>query len=181
MSKTTTGHRLWQQAAAFAAQYHQGQLRKDGRTPYVSHVFRVAMTVRHVFNCDDETILAAALLHDTIEDTSADYDDLLEVFGTEVADLVAALSKDQRMREDLREAAYDKQLANAPWQARLIKLADMYDNVCDVKTVDQKHGQHSGASTKMRDKAKTVIAYCEGQPKLESALAIVRDKLAECD
>jgi guanosine-3',5'-bis(diphosphate) 3'-pyrophosphohydrolase len=105
--------RLWQQAASFAARQHQGQLRKDGRTPYFAHPVRVALTVRHVFGVDDETALAAALLHDLIEDTTTDYDDLLEMFGKDVADTVAALTKDSRLPEEQREAAYDRQLSVA--------------------------------------------------------------------
>lgn len=122
----------WQHAASFAARAHAGQLRKDGRTPYVAHVFRVALTVRHVFACDDETALCAALLHDTIEDTATDYDDVEKHFGEAVADCVAALTKNMLLREDRRERDYDARLADAPWQARLVKLADVYDNACDL-------------------------------------------------
>ncbi|MCA9299128.1 MAG: bifunctional (p)ppGpp synthetase/guanosine-3',5'-bis(diphosphate) 3'-pyrophosphohydrolase, partial [Phycisphaerales bacterium] len=84
---------MFQRAASFAARRHRHQLRKDGHTPYVAHVYRVAMTVRHVFGCDDLATLAAAVLHDTIEDTDTDFDDIEEAFGTEVALLVAALTK----------------------------------------------------------------------------------------
>src|SRR3954466_10897816 len=122
---------MWQQAASFAARFHHGQFRKDGRTPYIAHPFRVAMTVRDVFGVDDPVALAAALLHDVIEDTTADYDDVEREFGRAVADVVAALTKDMRRPNDAREAEYDRQLAAAPWQARLVKLADVYDNVSD--------------------------------------------------
>src|SRR5688572_21773059 len=118
MSKAS-GH-LWQQAASFAARLHQGQVRKDGKTPYIAHPFRVAMTVRDVFGVDDPVAVAAALLHDVIEDTTADYDDLQREFGAEVARVVAALTKDMRLPEQEREAAYDRQLSTAPWQARLV-------------------------------------------------------------
>lgn len=124
---------LWQRAVAYACFKHRHQLRKDGRTPYVSHVMRVAMTLRQVFGCDDPAALAAALLHDVIEDTTTDYDDLAELFGNDVADLVAALTKNAALAEPVREPAYDAQLAKADWRARLIKLADAYDNLCDTK------------------------------------------------
>ena len=123
--------RLWHKAASVAARFHQGQVRKDGRTPYIAHPMRVALTVRDVFGVDDPVALAAALLHDVIEDTTADYDDLEKEFGAEVAGVVAALTKDMRRPEAQREAEYDSQLAAAPWQARLVKLADVYDNVSD--------------------------------------------------
>lgn len=123
---------MWQAAAAYAAWCHRHQLRKDGETPYVSHVFRVAMTIRDVFGCDDEAVLCAALLHDTIEDTGADYDDVASRFGPTVAGAVAAMTKDMRLPEAERERAYDAQLAAADWRARLIKLADCFDNLSDL-------------------------------------------------
>jgi guanosine-3',5'-bis(diphosphate) 3'-pyrophosphohydrolase len=132
---------LWQEAAAFAARAHRHHLRRDNLTPYVSHPVRVAMTVACVFGFNDETILAAALLHDTLEDTRADYDDLLQRFGKKVADIVAVLSKDKRLVESAREKAYDEQLAAGPWQARLIKLADVYDNLQDCATAESRRKQ----------------------------------------
>ena len=62
-----TEKQLWQQAASFAARAHHGQMRRDGKTPYVAHPLRVAMTVRHVFGCEDEVCLAAAMLHGLIQ------------------------------------------------------------------------------------------------------------------
>ena len=123
-------------AVSFAARAHDGQLRKDNRTPYVAHVFRVCMVARHVFGLDDPRALAAAVLHDTLEDTRTDYDDLLELLGGlghPVADWVAALSKDTRREEPQREADYLAVLARAPWQVKVCKLADMFDNLTDAQ------------------------------------------------
>ncbi len=129
---TSPTHDLWQRAAAFSARAHRHQLRKDKETPYVSHPFRVAMTVRHVFGCDDPVAIAAALLHDTIEDTATDYDDIAGAFGDDVASVVAAMTKSMILPEPQREVDYDRRLAAADWRARLIKLADVYDNACDA-------------------------------------------------
>lgn len=123
---------LWQRAARFAARAHRHQVRKDGVTPYFSHPCRVAMTVAVVFGCVDEVALSAALLHDTIEDTTTDFDDLAEEFGVEVAEIVASLTKNMAMPEKVREADYAARLSKADWRARLIKLADQHDNVCDA-------------------------------------------------
>ena len=122
------------ESIAFAARAHKGQLRKDRRTPYVSHVVRVCFVVRHVFGCDDLQVLMAAILHDTIEDTTTDYDDLRELFedpNSPVAEWVALLSKDKRMPEPAREARYQEALATAPWPVKLCKLADLFDNLLD--------------------------------------------------
>ena len=123
---------LWQRAASFAARAHLHQLRLDGATPYFAHPARVAMTVLLTFGCRDEVAVAAALLHDTIEDTKTDYDDLLGEFGRAVADCVAALTKNPTMPEAAREREYDARLARADWRARLVKLADQYDNYLDA-------------------------------------------------
>ncbi len=124
----------WQAAASFAARAHRNQIRKDTSTPYISHPVRVAMTVALVFGCSDETAITVALLHDTIEDTTTDYDDLEEHFGRAVADCVASLTKNMSLREDIREPEYDSRLAKADWRARLVKLGDQFDNLCDLDT-----------------------------------------------
>jgi guanosine-3',5'-bis(diphosphate) 3'-pyrophosphohydrolase len=127
---------------------------------------RVAMIVRHVFDIADETALIAALLHDTIEDTTTDHDELTHHFGREVADDVAAVSKDGRLPHDEREAAYDRQIAAASWQARLVKLADVYDNFCDSRT-DAERG-------KCAEKARRAIACAGDDPQLAPAIKLVR-------
>jgi guanosine-3',5'-bis(diphosphate) 3'-pyrophosphohydrolase len=118
-------------AVAFAARAHRHQIRKDGQTPYVSHPFRVCLIVRHVFGVDDIRILTAAVLHDTIEDTLTDCDDLIEHFGAEIAEWVAVLSKDKRLPEHLREPAFIRAFCGGGWPVHIIKLADLYDNIQD--------------------------------------------------
>jgi guanosine-3',5'-bis(diphosphate) 3'-pyrophosphohydrolase len=118
-------------AASFAARAHRHQVRKDGGTPYIAHPFRVCLIIRHVFGIDDPEVLTAALLHDTVEDTTTDCDDLIEHFGPRVANWVGALSKDKRMPDEHREAAYMQGLASAPLPVKLCKLADIFDNLMD--------------------------------------------------
>lgn len=123
---------LWQHAASFASRAHKHQLRKDKKTPYMAHPFRVAMTIRDIFGSDDEVAICTALLHDTIEDTATDYDDIEKRFGRDIADCVAVMTKNMLLREPQREADYDERLVNGPWQGRLVKLADVYDNGLDI-------------------------------------------------
>jgi (p)ppGpp synthase/HD superfamily hydrolase len=122
---------IWLEAVAFAARAHHRQLRKDQRTPYVSHVFRVCLIVRNLFGFDDPHMLAAALLHDTIEDTTTDFDDLAEHFGPDIAVWVSLLTKNKSLPHDEREAVYGRALGEAPWQVQVCKLADIYDNLAD--------------------------------------------------
>ena len=118
-------------AVSFAARAHRHQLRKDGQTPYASHPFRVCLIVRHVFGIDDPKVLTAALLHDTIEDTTTDFDDLAEQFSPEVARWAADLSKDKRLPDDEREQAYMQRLVAAECRVKICKLADVFDNLLD--------------------------------------------------
>ncbi len=151
--------KLGQDAAAFAANAHRYQTRDDKR-PYVSHCFRVAMTVNIVFGFDDAEILAGALLHDTIEDCDVDYDDILEAFGRNVADYVAVMTKDMRLEETIREVSYDKQLADGTWQGRLIKLADVFDNFTDSPPEKQRG---------YVEKAERILSLTENDAHLQNA------------
>src|SRR6516225_3301041 len=130
-------------AAAFAARAHHGQVRKDKETPYVSHVFRVCLVARDIFGISDPRVLMTALLHDTVEDTTTDFDDLEEHFGREIAQWVAFLSKDKRLREQEREQAYMDNLAKAPWQVLACKLADIFDNLMDLGQLPPERRQHT--------------------------------------
>src|SRR5262245_6255979 len=131
--ETMEQYRNLLEAAAFAARAHRGQFRKDGETPYVSHVFRVCLIVRDLFGIVDHRVLTAALLHDTVEDTTTDFDDIEERFGKDIARWVALLSKDKRLQEAERERAYLEQLAGAEWEVKVMKLADMFDNLMDLR------------------------------------------------
>jgi guanosine-3',5'-bis(diphosphate) 3'-pyrophosphohydrolase len=164
---------LWQHAASFAARAHRGHTRRDRETPYIAHPFRVAMAVRQVFGCDDDVALAIALLHDTIEDTPCDYDDILEVFGEEVASGVAALTKDMRLPEAEREPAYDDGLRRASWRARLVKLGDVYDNLSEA--TDDKRRK---AIEKCRRAVEIARPDASGQPATARAIEAVEGLVA---
>lgn len=137
------------EAVSFAARVHRHQVRKDGETPYAAHPFRVCLVIRHVFGIDSPQVLTAALLHDAIEDTPTDYDDLSERFGSEVAGWVAALTKDMRHPEGVREEEYCRVLVTSPWQVVVCKLADLYDNLADCHKLPHGKRQRVLRSTRM--------------------------------
>lgn len=164
-------HHLWQEAAAFAARQHRNQVRKDGRTPYVSHVFRVTLTLTQVYGCTDNEAIAAALLHDTIEDTTTDYEDISDRFGSAVAEIVAALTKNMALPEAEREAEYDARLAKADWRARLIKLADVYDNLFDL--ANHQEGVSKRAKAIEHCQRAVHLSRADTQPEILRAREIV--------
>ncbi len=159
---------LLHRSISFAARAHRHQLRKDGATPYVAHPVRVAFTLLRIFGIDDEQTLAAAVLHDTIEDTTTDFDDLAAEFGPEVARFVAALTKDSRLPEDEREKVYFDVLDRSPWQVRAIKMADAHDNLLDSASLRE--------PGKALVKAKKALALGRGR---EAELTKAADFLAE--
>jgi guanosine-3',5'-bis(diphosphate) 3'-pyrophosphohydrolase len=158
------------EAAAFAARAHQHHFRKDDKTPYVSHVFRVCLIVRDLFGFNDPRMLCTALLHDTVEDTTTDFDDVAERFSPEIAHWVALLSKDKRLPEAQRETAYVTGLRSAPWQVQACKLADVYDNLSDLDNLP------AGRRAKSLERTRQYLDALSAAPpaELQQALELVR-------
>ena len=88
-------------AYEFAAAHHAGQNRKDG-SPFITHPLAVAQIVAEELHLDTESIVAA-LLHDTIEDTSATHEEISKLFSPTVADLVEGVSKLTRVHYTSKE------------------------------------------------------------------------------
>ena len=120
-------------AENFARKRHKHQIRKNKIiTPYSDHLEKVVDILKNL-GITDEIILAAGWLHDTIEDTDTDYDDILELSDKETADIVAIMTKDTRRIHDDREIAYCAQLQGGTWQAQVVKFADMLANLEDLE------------------------------------------------
>jgi guanosine-3',5'-bis(diphosphate) 3'-pyrophosphohydrolase len=160
---------LLEAAEQFATWKHRHQFRRDGVTPYVEHPKAVRKILQDEFGVDDVETLAAGLLHDTIEDTATDYDEVAERFGKRVADLVAVLTKDKRLPEARRERDYFAGLARAPLAARFCKVADSLHNVRDS---DKAH------RPKAVKKAKMLFRIYGRTRGLERPLALLKEALA---
>lgn len=119
-------------AKEFAREKHEGIARKDGVTPYFDHLKKVVKNLEKL-GVSNQDILCAGWLHDTIEDTNTDYDDISEQFGKIVADIVASVTKDTRLPRPVREKKYVEQLRRSMWQAKIVKLADIIANISDLK------------------------------------------------
>jgi len=155
-------------ADEFAAWKHRHQFRRDGVTPYINHPRGVMAILRDEFGVSEVDTLAAGLLHDTIEDTATDYDEIRERFGRTVADLVAVLTKDKRLPEAKRERDYFAQLARAPLAARLCKIADSLYNVRDSDAT------HRPKAVK---KARKLLSIYRNTRGLDEAFRILRQEL----
>lgn len=122
---------LMLKAAGYAARKHSDQRRADGMTPYFAHVARVTLITRHLFKVTDQDVLTATLLHDVIEDTNTDHDEIAEIFGVRVAKFVILLTKNKMLSKKLREKDYERRLRRAPETIQIAKLADVFDNLSD--------------------------------------------------
>lgn len=123
-------HDHFRRAAKFAAAKHKGQMRKDGKTPYIAHPVQVASILHREASVIDPVILLGALLHDTLEDTDTSFDELEAEFGHEVAKLVQEVTNDPNLSKlDSKAAQIDKQ-----WSPKAIKLkiADKTANLRDL-------------------------------------------------
>ncbi len=120
------------QAYEFGAAAHAGQTRKTGE-PYISHPVAVAQDLAEMHL--DAQAIAAAILHDVVEDTDASLDDIEEKFGVEVAQLVDGVSKlDQiqfRSRAEAQAESFRKMMLAMIGDIRviLVKLADRLHNM----------------------------------------------------
>jgi len=126
---------LVKNAESFAKKKHSGMMRKDGTTSYSKHLEDVVNRLKSLGVIDRE-LLCAGWLHDTIEDTDTSFDDLYDQFGSRVAVLVSSLTKDMSLPRKKREQAYVKQLKEASFDAKLIKLCDISANLSDLKNYD---------------------------------------------
>ena len=127
---------LLTRAFAFAARAHEGQQRRSGEE-FIHHPFGAAKICAEL-RLDDQTI-AAALLHDVVEDTDAKIEDVREEFGDEIAQLVEGVTKLTGIRFQSREHAeaenYRKMIVAMAKDVRviLIKLADRMHNMRTVE------------------------------------------------
>ena len=138
-TRFATGHAVCsdetvlRRATGFAAWKHKGQMRKgEGGIPYIHHPIEVTAILAEIGGVDDFDVLQAALLHDTIEDTETDRDEIESHFGSRVCAIVLEVSDDKSLVKPVRKA---RQVAHAPHlssEAQTLKLADKISNVYDV-------------------------------------------------
>lgn len=119
-------------AKSFAMKKHKHQLRKDKKTPYWIHLRQVVQNLQKL-GIKNKNILAAGWLHDTIEDTDTDFDDIEELFNKKTAQIVAQVTKDTRIPQKQREKNYLTQLKKAFWEAKAVKLCDILANIADLE------------------------------------------------
>jgi (p)ppGpp synthase/HD superfamily hydrolase len=151
-------------ALAYATDAHGSinQIRKYTGEPYIVHPVEVMEIVKSVPHTDE--MLAAALLHDTVEDTDVTLNDIEREFGSDIAELVSFLTDISKPNDGNRakRKEIDRQhTANAPAAAKTIKLADLISNSDTIVKYD-KHF----AKVYMREKVLLLEVLKEGDVTL---------------
>lgn len=125
---------LFERAIEFAVASHSGAVRKGAALPYIVHPMEVAVIASRI--TDDEEVLAAAMLHDTVEDTDATMDDITALFGSRVAALVESDTEDKKpgvpKSESWRlrkEEIFEKLKAETDIGAKILFLSDKLSNM----------------------------------------------------
>ena len=117
----------------FAALAHTDQRRKGRRLePYINHPAEVASLIAEATGGSDANLLAAALLHDVVEDTEYDADDIRQRFGDDVAELVAAVTDDKGLAKDERKRRQIEKAPKLSDRAKLLKIADKTSNLRSI-------------------------------------------------
>jgi (p)ppGpp synthase/HD superfamily hydrolase len=123
-------------AVAFAMHWHGDQRRPTG-APYLEHLLEAVEVLVRGAGVRDRDVLCAAVLHDVVEDTQCTIADVAEGFGPRVAELVGWVTIPEAEPADKAavKIAYLKRLAEAPDDAKLVKLADRVSNVQTLRNL----------------------------------------------
>lgn len=127
-------------AVDFAAAKHRNQRRKDEEaSPYINHPIALTQVLKVEAGVADIDVLAAALLHDTIEDTETTREELEREFGARIAGIVAEVSDDTTLAKEERKRLQVEHATSLSREAKLVKLADKICNVRDMLDAPPAH------------------------------------------
>lgn len=170
-------------AMKFSAEKHRNQRRKDVQeSPYINHPIEVANVLWTIGDVYDVSTIVAALLHDTIEDTNATREEILNNFGEEVLHLVLEVSDDKSLPKQERKAGQIIKAPSLSVKAKQLKLADKICNISDIVNLPP-HNWSWQRRVDYLEWAAAVVAGLRGvNAKLEKyfdeTLAEARKKLA---
>lgn len=131
--KDLTALKLLLDALVFASDKHKNQKRKgNSAIPYINHPIQVAQLLVSVGEITDIKILCAAILHDTVEDTDATHEDIQNLFGADIASIVAEVSDDKNLKKEERKRL---QIVNAAKKSKAAKALKIADKTCNIRDI----------------------------------------------
>jgi (p)ppGpp synthase/HD superfamily hydrolase len=130
------------EAIEYAAAAHRGQYRKGTRIPYILHPLNAARTLIDA-GCADH-LVAAAVLHDVVEDTSRTLADIRKRFGERVAELVESATEPHRWASwEQRKRHTIEHLRTADEEMLLVAIADKLDNIRSLREDLMRRGEET--------------------------------------
>ena len=174
---------LFLKALHFAADKHRDQKRKDvDASPYINHPIYVAQILADIGGVDDLGVLAAAVLHDTVEDTEAESADIEREFGARIARIVGEVTDDKSLSKSERKRLQIEHARHMSEEGALVKVADKIANVRDVAS-NPPADWDAARRKDYLDWAEKVVAKCKPEcPELlsyfEESLVNAREGLA---
>lgn len=161
----TSEYALFEEALQNAAVAHRGTCRKGTDIPYIVHPMEAAMNASTV--TDDMDIIAAAALHDVVENTDRTVDDIKRDFGERIAGIVCHESEDKHR---MRKRAFLDSLTDAPYEAKVVALADKLSNMRSMTSDHRVLGDSMLEKFNQRDVSKQAWYYCSIAEILEEDL-----------
>lgn len=117
----------------FATQKHKKQQRKgSSNTPYIVHPMQVAKILLEIGKIEDINIIKAAILHDTIEDTDTNPEEITELFGETVKNIVLEVTDDKSLPKQERKELQVEKMSQKSMEAQTLKIADKICNLTDL-------------------------------------------------
>ena len=124
-------------AADFAANKHKDQRRKNkSATPYINHPIGVANILTSEGKITDPIVIQAALLHDTVEDTDTTIEEIGDVFGDKIKQIVAEVTDDKNLPKQTRKQIQIDTAHKKSPEAKLVKLADKLHNLRSLDSAE---------------------------------------------
>ena len=124
---------MFVKAVAFASEKHRSQRRKDAEaSPYINHPIALANVLANEGGITETTVLCAAVLHDTVEDTETTPSELQALFGDAITAVVLEVTDDKRLDKAVRKQLQIEHAAHISREAQLVKLADKICNLRDI-------------------------------------------------
>jgi (p)ppGpp synthase/HD superfamily hydrolase len=159
---------LISRAADFAARAHVMHRRKGNlQEPYINHLAEVAVLLAEATDGCDVKLIAAGWLHDTLEDTDIEREELEKYFGEEIAGIVAEVTDDKSLPRTERKRLQIEKAPTKSVKARMLKIADKTSNVRALAK-SPPVGWRRERSEEYVDWAEAVVAGCRGlNPRLE--------------
>lgn len=118
----------------FCARKHKNQKRKDSEgTPYINHPVGVAHILTEEGGVTDPDVIMAALLHDTVEDTETTLEEIENIFGEKIRNIVDEVTDDKNLPKMIRKQLQIEHAPGSSHEAKLVKLADKLYNLRDLQ------------------------------------------------